>query len=116
MENTWKDMSWEEIIVAYPEQDTAATTFILAIFQGPKESLKFTVGPTLTALKQFEVDEDCKSGPIHVLLVKYDFLNNEVEIFWERLDFFFNQYWVDPWNQGVCGDVYCAVCCVLCCV
>jgi hypothetical protein len=111
LKNGWGGKNWNEVVDAFPMEDTAADTYILGMFQGPKDGLKFVVGPPLSAIDKIGADKDCKSGPIHILLARYDFKDDvrSVEIFWERLDFVFNNYWIDPWNQGLWS-----ACVVLC--
>jgi len=97
LEKHWQNKSWNEIIEQYPEEETRATTYILAMYQAPPDDTKMTVGAGNQ--KQPEMTRDCKGGSVQVLLVEYDDKQNCLDTWTERLDEVWRKYWIDPWNE-----------------
>jgi hypothetical protein len=64
--------------------------------------------------------DQCKGGPVQLLLVEYDEQNNELEVWAERLDEVSRDFFIDPWNQVLecvrCAGraMLCAMCSVSC--
>jgi hypothetical protein len=100
LEKHWQNKSWNEITQQYPEEETRATTYILAMYQAPPDDAKLIVG--VGNQKQPEMTRNCKGGSVQVLLVEYDDEQNCLDTWTERLDEVWGKYWIDPWNEGSC--------------
>ncbi len=51
--------------------------------------------------KREQADSDCRLGPVHVLLARYDTAQSHVTLWSEPVHQIRANYYVDPWNQGV---------------
>jgi hypothetical protein len=50
---------------------------------------------------RLKADDNCRDGPVFVVLAAYDKENTTVKVWTEPLHQIEANYWIDPWNQGM---------------
>jgi hypothetical protein len=64
------------------------------------------VGACRSKENRKQADWDCRDGPVHVLLARYNSIEKDVTLWSEPVHQIRATYYVDPWNQGMfvpCG-------------